>query len=161
MLGMVSYSRRPQSGHFTCYLNRTYHVLLTLATSHLEIFLATGDTAVMPETMPTEAPQLPKHKVKYKKAFQRACNEPDAKGKLCGGHLKRWFYLADVLEQACGDVRQAFGDQAEIYRCEHCKTLYLPSPDEPRNKNVAGLGQPSNFGLTLGSKPADEKEKQP
>src|SRR5271166_2433829 len=30
MLGMVSYSRRPQSGHFTCYLNRTYHVLLTL-----------------------------------------------------------------------------------------------------------------------------------
>ena len=28
---MVSYSRRPQSGHFTCYLNRTYHVLLTQA----------------------------------------------------------------------------------------------------------------------------------
>jgi len=26
---MVSYSRRPQSGHFTCYLNRTYHVLPT------------------------------------------------------------------------------------------------------------------------------------
>ena len=60
----------------------------------------------MPATMQTEAPQLPKHKVKYKKAFQRACNEPDAKGKLCGGHLKRWFYLADVLEQACGDVRR-------------------------------------------------------
>ncbi|MDR3747667.1 MAG: hypothetical protein P4M04_05890 [Acidobacteriota bacterium] len=110
--------------------------------------------------MPTEAPQLPKHKVKYKKAFQRACNESDVKGKLCGGHLKRWFYLADVLEQACGDVRQAFGDQAEIYRCEHCKTLYLASPDEPRNKNVAGLGQPSNFGLTLANKPGDEKEKQ-
>jgi hypothetical protein len=27
---MVSYSRRPQSGQITCYLNRTYHVLLTL-----------------------------------------------------------------------------------------------------------------------------------
>ena len=54
----------------------------------------------MPETTPTEAPQLPKHKVKYKKPFQRACNETDAKGKLCGGHLKRWFYMADVLEQA-------------------------------------------------------------
>jgi hypothetical protein len=26
---MVSYSRRPQSGQITCYLNRTYHVLLT------------------------------------------------------------------------------------------------------------------------------------
>ena len=29
MLAMVSYSRRPQSGQITCYLNRTYHVLLT------------------------------------------------------------------------------------------------------------------------------------
>ena len=29
MLAMVSYSRRPQSGHITCYLNRTYDVLLT------------------------------------------------------------------------------------------------------------------------------------
>ena len=114
----------------------------------------------MPETVQTEAPQLPKHKVKYKKAFQRACNEPDAKGKLCGGHLKRWFYLADVPEQACGDVRQAFGDQGEIYRCEHCKPLYLPSTEEPRGRNVAGLGQPSNFGLTLAARPGDEKVKQ-
>src|SRR5271166_3625876 len=31
MLGMVSYSRRPQSGQITCYLNRTYHVLPTLS----------------------------------------------------------------------------------------------------------------------------------
>src|SRR5664280_1276087 len=30
MLRMVSYSRRPQSGQITCYLNRTYHVLLTI-----------------------------------------------------------------------------------------------------------------------------------
>src|SRR5271165_2590307 len=29
MLAMVSYSRRPQSGQITCYLDRTYHVLLT------------------------------------------------------------------------------------------------------------------------------------
>jgi hypothetical protein len=29
MLRMVSYSRRPQSGHIVCYLNRTYHVLTT------------------------------------------------------------------------------------------------------------------------------------
>jgi hypothetical protein len=27
---MVPY-HRPKSGHITCYLNRTYHVLLTLA----------------------------------------------------------------------------------------------------------------------------------
>src|ERR1700746_474489 len=30
MLAMVSYPRRPQSGHITCYLNRTYHVLPTV-----------------------------------------------------------------------------------------------------------------------------------
>jgi hypothetical protein len=33
MLRMVSYPRRPQSGHITCYLNRTYHVLPTLRCS--------------------------------------------------------------------------------------------------------------------------------
>ncbi len=108
-----------------------------------------GDTAIMREAE-KEAPQLPKHSVKYKKAFQRACNEKDEKGKLCGGHLKRWFYWVDVLEQACGDVRQSFGNKAEIYRCEHCRTLYLPSEEEPANRNVAGLGKPSVFGLTIG-----------
>jgi hypothetical protein len=30
MLRMVSYSRRPQSGHIVCYLNRTYDVLTTI-----------------------------------------------------------------------------------------------------------------------------------
>jgi len=110
----------------------------------------------MPEAE-KEAPQLPKHKVKYKKAFQRACNEKDEKGKLCGGHLKRWFYWVDVLEQACGDVRQSFGDKAEIYRCEHCRMLYLPCPEEPANRNVAGLGKPSVFGLTLGNKGPEAK----
>src|SRR5271157_119027 len=29
MLRMISYSRRLKSGQITCYLNRTYHVLLT------------------------------------------------------------------------------------------------------------------------------------
>jgi len=114
----------------------------------------------MTETTSIEAPLLPKHKVKYKKPFQRACNEQNAKGKLCGGHLKRWFYLADLLEQTCGDVRQAFGDHAELYRCEHCKTLYLPNQEEPRGRNVAGLGQASVFGLTLTGKPGEEKDEQ-
>ncbi len=114
----------------------------------------------MPEAAERQAPQLAKHKVKYKQAFQRACNEKDEKGKICGGHLKRWFYMADVREQACGDVRQALGDKAEIYRCEHCRTLYLPSDEEPRGRNVAGLGKQSVFGLTLTSKPGEEKDKQ-
>jgi len=103
--------------------------------------------------------QLPNHKVKYKKAYQRACNEKDDKGKICAGHLKRWFYLADRIEQACGDVKAAYGSHAEIYRCEHCKVLYLPSPEEPRGKNVAGLGQKSVFGITVVPKGAPGGDK--
>jgi hypothetical protein len=96
-----------------------------------------------------EPAQLPKHRVKYKKPLQRACNEKDQKGKFCGGHLKRWFYTADVVEKTCGDVGEAYGDHAEVYRCEHCKTLYLPSEVEPRGKNVAGVGKLSVFGVTV------------
>jgi hypothetical protein len=32
---MVSY-HRPKSGHITCYLNRTYHVLPTPAQAHVD-----------------------------------------------------------------------------------------------------------------------------
>jgi hypothetical protein len=108
----------------------------------------------MTATSSTEAPQLPQHKVKFKKPGQRACNEKNEKGKFCGGHLKRWFYSTDVLEQACGDVEKAWGADAEVYRCEHCKTLYLPNSEEAGGLNVAGPGQISVFGLTL---PAKEK----
>lgn len=98
----------------------------------------------------TQAPaQLPHHKVKLKRPGQRACNEKNEKGKPCGGHLKRWYYTADVLEQACGDVEKAWGRDVEVYRCEYCKTLYLPHPDEAGGMNVAGIGQISVFGLTL------------
>ncbi len=97
---------------------------------------------------PTVA-QLPNHKVKVKKPLQRSCNEKDEKGKFCGGHLKRWFYTADSMEQACGDVEKAYGRDAEIYRCEFCKTLYLPNPDDPHGLNVAGQGKISVFGLTV------------
>ena len=101
-----------------------------------------------------EPKQLPHHKVKLKKPLQRACNEKDDKGKQCGGHLKRWYYMADVIEQDCGDVEEAYGEHAEVYRCEHCKTIYLPHPEDPRH-NVAGRGQVSVFGLTV--PPKDEK----
>jgi hypothetical protein len=107
--------------------------------------LATGEiTASNPQT----PAQLPCHKVKIKKAGQRACNEKNEKGKFCGGHLKRWSYWIDVLEQACGDVEKAWGPNAEVYRCEHCQTLYLPNPVEEK-VNVAGQGMISVFGLTL------------
>jgi hypothetical protein len=107
--------------------------------------LATSDVAT---PVSADVPQLPNHKVKIKKAGQRACNEKNEKGKFCGGHLKRWSYSQDVIEQACGDAEKAWGPNAEVYRCEHCRTLYLPSPDEAK-VNVAGQGMISVFGLTL------------
>jgi len=103
----------------------------------------------MPEREDGSPAQLPNHKVKYKKPLQRACNEKDAKGKFCGGHLKRWYYAVDIVERGCGDMRQSYGEDAEIYRCEHCKTLYLPNAEEPRGKNVAGVGKLSIFGVTV------------
>ncbi len=98
-------------------------------------------------------PQLPHHKVKIKKSLQRSCNEKDEKGKMCGGHLKRWFYATDSVEQACGDVEAAYGKDAEVYRCEYCRTLYLPNPEDPK-QNVAGRGSLSVFGLTVPPKEA-------
>jgi len=101
------------------------------------------------DSMEPELQQLPKHKVKLKKPLQRSCNEKDEKGKLCAGHLKRWFYTTDSVEQECGDVEQAWGKNAEVYRCEYCKTLYLPNPEDPKGANVAGKGKVSVFGLTI------------
>ena len=67
-------------------------------------------------------------KVKRRLLRMRACNEKDQKGKLCAGHLKRWYFFGD-------EVKRRFGGDAEIYRCERCKTLYLPNPEEqPRSE---------------------------
>ena len=67
---------------------------------------APKDSAAIMSDHHDETPaQLPKHKVKYKMALQRACNEKDEKGKFCGGHLKRWFYMADAIEQAFAPKR--------------------------------------------------------
>jgi hypothetical protein len=111
--------------------------------------LATGEvTSSNPASNPQNVPQLPNHKVKVKKVGQRACNEKDAKGKFCGGHLKRWFYTKDCVERECGDIEKAWGKNAELYRCENCKALYLPHPEDIKG-NVAGQGMISVFGLTL------------
>ncbi|HVI10503.1 MAG TPA: hypothetical protein VND65_19600 [Candidatus Binatia bacterium] len=107
--------------------------------------MATGEITAPDAQTPA---QLPHHKVKIKKSGQRACNEKNDKGKFCGGHLKRWFYSTDVLERACGDAEKAWGADAEVYRCEHCQTLYLPNAADEKI-NVAGPGLKSVFGLTL------------
>jgi hypothetical protein len=117
--------------------------------------LATSEVSPSGTQAEQNIPQLPNHKVKVKKDGQRACNEKDAKGKFCGGHLKRWFYTTDVIECECGDIEKAWGSDAEVYRCENCKALYLPTPGESK-VNVAGKGMISVFGLTL--PPKEEKK---
>jgi hypothetical protein len=70
-------------------------------------------------------------KVKRRIPRMRACNEKDEKGKLCAGHLKRWYFFGD-------EVRDKFGADAEIYRCEHCHTLYLPNlQEQPRTGTLS------------------------
>lgn len=66
-----------------------------------------------------EAPAPPSPKVKPKKATQRACDEKDEKGKVCCGHLKRWYDYPKEIEAL-------IGKKVEVYRCEFCKTLYKP-----------------------------------
>ena len=64
-------------------------------------------------------------KVKRRVPRMRACSEKDAKGKLCAGHLKRWYFFGD-------EVKTEVWAGGRNYRCEHCKTLYLPSRKRSR-----------------------------
>lgn len=70
---------------------------------------------------PAEEHKAPK--VKVRKPRQRACDEKDEKGKLCCGHLKRWYDYPR-------EVEALVGKKAEIYRCEFCKTIYTPNMAE-------------------------------
>jgi hypothetical protein len=73
------------------------------------------------------APQEPvTPKVKVRKHKQRSCDERDAKGKLCAGHLKHWYDYPK-------DIAALVGPKSEIYRCEFCKTLYRPDPGQLPN----------------------------
>jgi hypothetical protein len=80
-----------------------------------------------PETAAPAAQEKPAApKVKTRKPKQRACDQKDAKGKLCAGHLKRWFdYPTEIVA--------VVGKDAEIYRCEFCKTIYRPDPKQQPN----------------------------
>lgn len=70
-------------------------------------------------------------KVKRRIPRMRACNEKGEKGKLCVGHLKRWYFFGE-------EVVAKFGKDAEVYRCEKCRTLYLPNEsEEPRSGTLS------------------------
>jgi len=78
-------------------------------------------------TAPEAAAQGVPPKIKIKKPRQRSCDEKDGKGKLCCGHLKRWYDYPPEFEALVGK-------KAEVYRCEFCKTLYKPDLGElPRS----------------------------
>ncbi len=61
--------------------------------------------------------------LKEKKPGQRACDEKDAKGELCCGHLKCWYTPDEET------VKQ-IGKDIDIYRCERCHALYRPAPTD-------------------------------
>ena len=65
-------------------------------------------------------------KIKVRKHKQRSCDEKNEKGKLCAGHLKRWYTFPKAVEAL-------IGTNAEIYRCEFCQTLYRPDPAQLPN----------------------------
>ena len=79
---------------------------------------AAAPVAAAPET-PAGPP-----KVKVRAPRQRSCDEKDAKGKLCCGHLKRYFDYPKEIAALVG------GPMVEVYRCEFCKTLYKPNMAE-------------------------------
>ncbi len=80
--------------------------------------------AATPAAAEPEAKVAPK--VKTRKPKQRACDEKNEKGKLCAGHLKRWF-------ECPSEIEAVIGRGAEIYRCEFCQTLYRPDPKQQPN----------------------------
>jgi len=81
-------------------------------------------SAAASQAAPAEAAEAATPKIKVKKRTQRACDEKDEKGKLCCGHLKRWYDYPR-------DIAALIGPKAEIYRCEFCKTLYKPDKSYP------------------------------
>jgi hypothetical protein len=80
----------------------------------------------VPEETPEVAQVSAAPKIKTRKPKQRACDERNEKGKLCAGHLKRWYDLTP-------EVEAIVGKGAEIYRCEFCKILFRPDPKQQPN----------------------------
>jgi uncharacterized protein YbaR (Trm112 family) len=77
------------------------------------------DPQTAPQAASAETPAPAAPKIKTKKRTQRACDEKDEKGKLCCGHLKRWYDYPKEIEALVGK-------KAEVYRCEFCQTIYKP-----------------------------------
>jgi hypothetical protein len=79
-------------------------------------------TAAAASPSAAEESKIPK--VKVRRPRQRACDEKDEKGKVCCGHLKRYYDYPKEIAALVG------GPKVEIYRCEFCKTIYKPNMAE-------------------------------
>ena len=88
--------------------------------------MAEETAAAATPSVPEPETKVVSPKVKTRKAKQRSCDEKNEKGKLCAGHLKRWFEYPKEIEAV-------IGRGAEIYRCEFCQTLYRPDPQQQPN----------------------------
>jgi hypothetical protein len=109
---------------------------MTDATPETPIPAAPPAAAAAPATLPAASataaaaaePAAPK--IKPKKPTMRACDEKDAKGKLCCGHLKRWYDYPK-------EIAALVGKKTEIYRCEFCHTIYKPGHTQaPRSYTI-------------------------
>ncbi|MGD0842367.1 MAG: hypothetical protein ABSA32_14540 [Candidatus Acidiferrales bacterium] len=86
----------------------------------------TGPASTESASATAEAPAPASIKIKVRKHKQRSCDEKNEKGKLCAGHLKRWYDYPK-------EVEALVGTNAEVYRCEFCHTLYRPDPQQMPN----------------------------
>src|ERR1041385_8014312 len=65
-------------------------------------------------------------KVKRRVPRMRACNEKDAKGKLCAGHLKRWYFFGDEVKRKVPRMRACNEKDAKGKLCPgHLKRWYF------------------------------------
>ena len=76
--------------------------------------------------------------LREKKPGQRACDVKDEKGKLCVGHLKRWFTPDET-------VAKELGPSAEVYRCERCQVLYRAAATDDSTAGERFELQPVNI----------------
>jgi hypothetical protein len=79
--------------------------------------------------------------VKEKQPGQRACDEKNAKGEMCCGHLKRWYTPDEATLKQLG-VKAA---TVELYRCERCHTLYRPAPGDDSSAGLKYDLRPVNI----------------
>lgn len=90
---------------------------VTLAAATTPTALAAPATPPAATVTAAGVPATPR--IKEKRPTQRACDEKNEKGKVCCGHLKRWYDYPPEIEKL-------IGKKTEIYRCEFCQTLYKP-----------------------------------